>query len=114
MTRCHSWSSWLYSLVSSLLFFTIYGVMWIKSASVIYIISFISKTLQNYFMIIFSFILLYFVFKVTLYCSLFGFTTLGSHFDLEAILLHSYWLIIMMVDGLADCHNFTSLKLSST
>ena len=67
--------------------------------------------LQNYFMILFYFLLLYFIFKVILYYSLYGFTTLGSHFDLEEILLHFYWLIILMVDGVANCHNFTSLKL---
>ena len=67
--------------------------------------------LQNYFMILFYFILLHFIFKVILNYSLYGFTTLGSHFDLEEILLHSYWMIILMMDGVADCHNFTSLKL---
>ena len=46
--------------------------------------------LQNHFMILFYFILLYFIFKIILFYSLYGFTTLGSHFDSEEILLHSY------------------------
>ena len=59
MTKCQNWSSWLYSLVSNLLLFTIYDVTWIESASDIYISLFISKTLlflQNYFMILSYFI----------------------------------------------------------
>ena len=58
--------------------------------------------------------LFYFIFKVILYHSLYGFTTLRSHFNLGEILLQSYWLIILMKAGVADCHNFTSLRLSST
>ena len=59
--------------------------------------------------IISSFYHYLFIFKVILYCSLYGFTTLESHFKLEEILLHSYWMIRLMVDGVADGHIFTYL-----
>ena len=70
VTRCQDWSSWLYSLVSNLQLFTFYGIMWIESASDIYI-SFIYfenfGILQNYFMILSCFISFYIIFKVILY-----------------------------------------------
>ena len=64
--------------------------------------------------ILFYFILFHSISKVILHYSLYGFTTLRSHFNLAEILLQSYWLIIPMKAGVADCHNFTSLSLSST
>ena len=63
--------------------------------------------------ILFHFILFYFIFKVILYHSLYGFATLRSHVSLGEILLLSYWLSISMVDGVADRHIFTHLKSSS-
>ena len=39
------------------------------------------------------FIEILFNFKVIIYYSLYGFTTLGEPFYLEGIMLHSYWLI---------------------
>ena len=100
VTRCQDWSSWLYSLVSNLQLFTFYGIMWIESASDIYI-SFIYfenfGILQNYFMILSYFISFYFsflfVFKVILYYSLYGITTVGSHSESMKNLLLSYWLL---------------------
>ena len=96
VTRCQDWSSWLYSLVSNLQLFTFYGIMWIESASDIYI-SFIYfenfGILQNYFMILSYFISFLFVFKVILYYSLYGITTVGSHSESMKNLLLSYWLL---------------------
>ena len=66
-----------------------------------------------FYFILFYFDIFYSVFKVILYYSLYGFTTLKGHFNLGEILLQSYWLIIPMKTGVADCHNFTSLSLSS-
>ena len=70
VTRCQDWSSWLYSLVSNLQLFTFYGIMWIGSASDIYISPIYFENfgiLQNYFMILSCFILFYIIFKVILY-----------------------------------------------
>ena len=47
----------------------------------------------NNFMILFYFILFYFIFEVILRYSLYGLTTLRSHFHSGRIILHSYWLI---------------------
>ena len=52
---CQNWSSLLYNLVSNLLLLTIYVIVWIKSASDIYVISSLTKTLfffTNYFMVL--------------------------------------------------------------
>ena len=73
--------------------------------------------LQKYFMILFLFhffISFYLIFKVILHYSLYGSTTLRSHFELGEILLHFYWLITLMMDGVADRHIFTYMKVSST
>ena len=86
--------------------------MWMESASNIHIHSVISK-LYHFYKLFHDFIRSLFIFKVILYYSLYGFTTLRSHFNLEEVLLYSYWLIKLLVDGVADCHSFTLLKPSS-
>ena len=66
VTRCQSWSSWLYNLVSNFQLYTIYVIMWIKCARDIYISSFILKTLF-FFKLFHDFTVILFIFKVTLY-----------------------------------------------
>ena len=80
-----------------------------ESASDIYTYSVISE-LYRFYKLFHDFIRSLFIFKVILCYSLYGFTTLRSHLNLEEISLYSYWLIKLLVDGVADCHSFTLLK----
>ena len=112
VTKCQNWSSWLYNLVSNLQFFTIYVTMWMESASDIYIYSFISK-LYLFYKLFHDFIRHLFSFKVISHQSLYGFATMRTHFCSEEIMLHSDWLIKLVMDSVAVCHIFTLLKLIS-
>ena len=100
VTRRQDWSSWLYSLVSNLQLCTSYVIMWIETASYIYIVFNYFENfviLQNCLIILSYFISFYFsflfVFKVILYYSLYGITTVGSHSESMKYLLLSYWLL---------------------
>ena len=112
VTKCQNWSSWLYSLVSNLQLFSIYAIMWLETASLIYIYSLSSK-LYQFYRLFHDFIFFYLIPRCFFYYSSYGLTTLRSHFCLEGIMLHSYWLIKSAMDGVAVCHIFILLKPSS-
>ena len=83
VTRCQDWSSWLYSLVSNSLLFTIYGIMWIESSSDIYISLIYLENFvisQNYFMILFYFYSTLFCFQGHIILFLIRIYGLGSPF----------------------------------
>ena len=90
--------------------------MWIESASDIYISLIYFENfviLQSYSMILFYFILLYFVLKVILFYSLYGFTALDRHFINGIIFTKFDWLPPGRRDSVASDRILTLLKLSS-
>ena len=110
-----SWNSWLYSLVSNLQIYVQFKLLCGYSLPAISTLFYlILKTILSFYELFHDFTISLFIFKVILYCSLYGFMALKTHFELREKLLLSYWLSRTTADGMVFSYIFTHLKFSSS